>query len=83
MPAQGFIARHVQQRLEQRRNLAVDEMLQAAAHFVGHVRPGFVIDKSVTCGRMGSSPLTSLPTAVSPHISPPCSVKSNSGSAAL
>ena len=42
---QRLVALHRQKRLEQRGNLAVDEMLQAALHLLRHIRPGLVIDK--------------------------------------
>ena len=40
---QRLVALHRQKRLEQRRYPAVDEMLQAALHLFGHLRPGLLI----------------------------------------
>ena len=42
---QRLVILQCQQRLEGRRDLAVDEVLQAALHLGGHVRPGLVIDE--------------------------------------
>ena len=44
---QGLVPAHRQQRLELRCHLAVNEMLQATADLVGHVEPGFFIDKGL------------------------------------
>ena len=42
---QGFVARHGQKGIEQRSDLAVDEVLQAAAHLVHDIGARLVIDK--------------------------------------
>ena len=44
-PVQRLVRSQIQQRFKQRGNFAVNEMLQAALHFLRHIGPGFVIDK--------------------------------------
>ena len=71
------------QRLEQGGDLAVDEMLQAPFDLFRHVLARFVIDEGLHRGRSGSAPGDQLAHRRSPHIRPPCSVKSISVSGAL
>ena len=47
---QGFVAAHGQKRLELGGDLAVNEMLQAAADLFGHLFPRFLIDKGLDRG---------------------------------
>ena len=44
-PLERFVVAHLDQRLEQRGDLAVDEMLQTAFHLLGDVHAGLVVDK--------------------------------------
>ena len=44
---QGLVPLDVDQRLEQRRDLPVDEMLQPALHLLGDIGAGLVIDKGL------------------------------------
>ncbi len=52
----GLVIVHGQQRLEQRRDLAIHEMLQAARHLLGHVGAGLVVDEHLDLGlqRLGA-----------------------------
>ena len=50
-PGQRLVARKGQKRLEERGHLAVDEVLQAPLHLLGHIGTGLVIDESLAaCG---------------------------------
>ena len=83
-PGQGLVLLHPQQRLEQRRDLAVDEMLQPAGDLLGHLGAGLVVDEGLRpAASARRRPSPACRPRCSPHISPPCSVKSISVSGAL
>ena len=55
-PGQRLITTQNQQRVEQSRHLAVDEMLQPAAHLFGDIGPGLFIDKRLYLWLQGVDP---------------------------
>ena len=81
--AQALVVAERDQRREMLGDAAVEPVAEPALHLLGDGGLGVVVDEGPTCGLSASAPATSLPTACSPHISPPCSVTSISVSGAL
>ena len=72
-----------EQRLNSVADLAVDEVLEPALHLLRDLGPRLLVHEGDDLGPERLGPGDELPTACSPHIRPPCSVKSISVSGAL